>query len=101
MIALFSTEKLSEPFALSVNTIQSDFHVGRMVTGTLLRSVCMHVCVYIVYVMLCMYVGKVESGVVSIGDKIKVLSPDGKTLVSDAKVTTYTYIHTYIHTYIR
>ena len=47
-----------------------------------------------------MYVGKVESGVVSIGDKIKVLSPDGKTLVAESKVAIHTYIHTYIHTFI-
>ena len=53
--------------------------------------------------------GKVESGVVSIGDKIKVLSPDGKTLIPDAKVIytihtniqSYTYTHTLTHTYIQ
>lgn len=36
--------------------------------------------------------GKVESGVVSIGDKIKVLSLDGTPLVNEAKVTKLFYL---------
>lgn len=53
---------LKEPFALAVNTINSDNHLGRICTG------------------------KVESGTVSLGDKIKVLNaagvPSGETKVT-------------------
>jgi GTP-binding protein len=54
---------VDEPFSLSVNTIQTDTHLGRIVTG------------------------KVESGKVSVGDRIKVLDRDGKQLLQDSKVT--------------
>lgn len=56
-------DAVNQPFSLSVNTIQTDNHLGRIVTG------------------------KVESGKVSIGDKIKVLSRDGKLLFPESKVT--------------
>lgn len=55
--------KINEAFTLSVNTIQSDYHLGRIVTG------------------------KVETGKVRLGDKIKVLCRDGKQLFPESKVT--------------
>lgn len=54
---------LTQPFAMSVNTIQTDVHLGRIVTG------------------------KVETGCISIGDPLKVLSRDGKLLQAAGKVT--------------
>jgi GTP-binding protein len=45
--------KLTKPFAMSVNTIQTDLHLGRIVTG------------------------KVETGTVRIGDRVKVLTREG------------------------
>lgn len=54
--------KLSDPFALCVNTIQADAHLGRVVTG------------------------KVESGSVRLGDKVKVLNRDNQ-LVPSAQQT--------------
>jgi len=48
--------KLDEPFALSVNTIQTDPFLGRIVTG------------------------RVESGKIQIGDKVKVLNREGEPL---------------------
>jgi GTP-binding protein len=53
----------NEPFALSVNTINSDNHLGRIVTG------------------------KVEAGKVSIGDRVQVMSRDGLVSQKDAKIT--------------
>ncbi len=59
-----STEaKVDQPFTLSVNTIQTDYHLGRIVTG------------------------KVETGKVALGDRIKVLSREGKLLFPESKVT--------------
>jgi GTP-binding protein len=57
-------------FALAVNTLSSDNHLGRIVTG------------------------KVEVGKVRVGDKIKVLSRDGveSTAVPDPKVTKLFYL---------
>lgn len=46
-------DKLSENFALAVNTIQTDPHLGRIVTG------------------------KVEAGTINVGDKVKILARDG------------------------
>jgi GTP-binding protein len=59
---------LDEPFALSVNTIQTDDHLGRIVTG------------------------KIESGKISIGDTIKVLNRDGNKVGQDTKVTKLFYL---------
>ena len=61
--AAATTAQLEEPFRLSINTIQSDNHLGRIVTG------------------------KVEGGVINIGDKIKVMN----TKV-DPKVTKLFYL---------
>lgn len=58
---------LEEPFALGVNTIQSDNHLGRIVTG------------------------KVEAGKITIGGKIKVMTRDGKTIGGDSKVSKLFY----------
>jgi GTP-binding protein len=55
-------------FALAVNTIQSDNHLGRIVTG------------------------KVESGSVKIGDRIRVLASDGTAQGGDEKVTKLFYL---------
>jgi GTP-binding protein len=60
--ATISTDS-DAPFALAVNTIGSDNHLGRIVTG------------------------KVEAGKVSLGDPVKVLSRDGETLQAQGKVT--------------
>ena len=59
---------LGENFALSVNTIQSDNHLGRIVTG------------------------KVEHGTISVGDKIKVLNRDGSLIHGETKVTKLFYL---------
>lgn len=61
-------EVLAEPFALCVNTIQKDDHLGRIVTG------------------------KVETGTVKIGDKIKVLSSEGVQQFGESKVTKLFYL---------
>ena len=63
-----SAEDLNTPFALSVNTIQGDLHLGRIVTG------------------------KVESGTVRIGDKIKILGSDGTQKGNESKVTKLFYL---------
>ena len=55
-------------FALSVNTIQTDNHLGRIVTG------------------------KIETGKVSIGDRIKVISREGKPLHGESKVSKLFYL---------
>jgi GTP-binding protein len=60
--------KLNQQFTMSVNTIQTDYHLGRIVTG------------------------KVESGSIKLGDKIKVLSREGKLLFPDSKVTKLFYL---------
>ena len=60
-------EDKSEEFALAVNTIQTDNHLGRIVTG------------------------KVEHGNIKIGDKVKVLGADGKQIGSEEKVTKLFY----------
>lgn len=59
---------LSEPFALAVNTINSDNHLGRICTG------------------------KVEVGKISLGDKIKVLTPKGELSRPESKVTKLFYL---------
>ena len=61
-------EAVNGEFALCVNTIQTDNHLGRIVTG------------------------KVESGKVSVGDRIKVLNREGKALFPDSKVTKLFYL---------
>lgn len=58
---------IDKPFTLSVNTIAGDSYLGRIVTG------------------------KVETGTVSIGDSIHVLSRDGIKLGEDSKVTKLFY----------
>jgi GTP-binding protein len=60
--------KLNQQFTMSVNTIQTDYHLGRIVTG------------------------KVESGSIKLGDKIKVLSREGKLLFPDSKVAKLFYL---------
>lgn len=62
-----SSDILNKPFTLSVNTIAGDSYLGRIVTG------------------------KVESGTVTIGDPIHVLSRDGVKLGEDSKVTKLFY----------
>jgi len=64
----FEKQKLNEPFSLAVNTIQTDNHLGRIVTG------------------------KVESGRVSIGDEIKVLNGKGEQLGTKSKITKLFYL---------
>ncbi|RYH04650.1 GTP-binding protein [archaeon] len=54
---------LSSPFSMSVNTIQTDLHLGRVVTG------------------------KVETGSIGLGDPLKVFSRDGQIVQSVGKVT--------------
>jgi GTP-binding protein len=61
-------EHLTEPFAMSVNTIQTDLHLGRIVTG------------------------KIERGTVSIGDEIKVLDVNDKLIKQKQKVTKLFYL---------
>ena len=63
-----SLEMAGKPFSLNVNTIATDNHLGRIVTG------------------------KVETGTVAIGDPIKVLSVDGVTSEQDLKVTKLFYL---------
>ena len=63
-----ANQDLTKPFSLSVNTIQTDFHLGRIVTG------------------------RVESGTVKIGDRIKVLGTDGRLLFPESKVTKLFYL---------
>jgi GTP-binding protein len=63
-----SKETLDEPFALGVNTIQTDTFLGRIVTG------------------------KVEAGKVSIGDPIKVMNREGVVTQTDAKVSKLFYL---------
>lgn len=63
-----NNESLERPFTLSVNTIQSDNHLGRIVTG------------------------KVESGKITVGDKIKVLSRDGEVLFPESRCTKLFYL---------
>lgn len=59
---------MSKPFALNVNTISTDNHLGRIVTG------------------------KVESGEIAIGDTIKVLNAEGAVTETEAKVTKLFYL---------
>jgi len=59
---------LSEPFALSVNTISGDSFLGRVVTG------------------------RVESGSVGVGDSIHVLSRNGDEIAAESKVTKLFYM---------
>lgn len=59
---------ISAPFSLSVNTIQTDNHLGRIVTG------------------------KIESGTVTIGDRIKVLDIHGNETLKESKVTKLFYL---------
>ncbi len=54
---------VNDSFALSVNTIATDNHLGRIVTG------------------------KVEAGTVNLGDKIKVMTREGKEMPISFKVT--------------
>ena len=54
-------------FAMNINTIQKDAHVGRIVTG------------------------KIEIGSISVGDKIKVLDREGNKIGHDSKVTKLFY----------
>ena len=61
-------DSIEDKFALSVNTIQTDNHLGRIVTG------------------------KVEHGKVSVGDRIKVLARDGTLLKGESKVTKLFYL---------
>jgi GTP-binding protein len=61
-------ETVAKPFAMSVNTIQSDNHLGRIVTG------------------------RVESGTIKVGDKIKVLSREGQLLFPESKCTKLFYL---------
>jgi GTP-binding protein len=61
-------DAVHQPFTLSVNTIQTDNHLGRIVTG------------------------KIETGKVSIGDKIKVISREGKPIHSESKVSKLFYL---------
>ena len=60
--------KLNDPFALAVNTISTDNHLGRIVTG------------------------KVETGTIGLNDKLKVLTREGKELGSNFKVTKLFYL---------
>jgi len=60
--------KLEQPFSLCVNTIQTDPHLGRIVTG------------------------KVESGTLSLGDPIHVLDMDGKERFPESRVTKLFYL---------
>lgn len=58
---------LEEPFALGVNTIQTDSFLGRIVTG------------------------RVETGRISMGDKIKVMNREGTVVETEAKVSKLFY----------
>jgi GTP-binding protein len=59
---------VNEPFALGVNTIQTDSFLGRIVTG------------------------RVESGKVSMGDRVKVMNREGNVVEPDVKVTKLFYL---------
>lgn len=59
---------LQKPFTLSVNTIQTDSYLGRIVTG------------------------KVESGQISVGDTIKVMNCEGVIMQSETKVSKLFYL---------
>jgi len=61
--AASTSEKLEQPFGLSVNTLSKDNHLGRIVTG------------------------KVETGQIKVGDRIKVLNIDGEQSGMESKVT--------------
>lgn len=61
-------EDAQKPFTLSVNTIQSDNHLGRIVTG------------------------KVESGKITVGDKLKVLNREGELIFPESKCTKLFYL---------
>lgn len=63
-----TAENVLKPFTLSVNTIQSDNHLGRIVTG------------------------KVESGVIKVGDKLKVMNREGQVLSAESKCTKLFYL---------
>jgi len=60
--------KLEAPFGLTVNTINSDLHLGRIVTG------------------------KVEFGTVKVGDKIKVLNNKNEQVGAEGRVTKLFYL---------
>ena len=60
--------KLNLPFAMSVNTIQSDPHLGRIVTG------------------------KVETGKAYVGDLVKVLSREGAQKFPETKISKLFYL---------
>ena len=60
--------KMEAPFGLTVNTINSDLHLGRIVTG------------------------KVEFGTVKVGDKIKVLNAKDEQQGAESKVTKMFYL---------
>lgn len=59
---------LNDPFSLCVNTISADNHLGRIVTG------------------------KVESGTLRVGDRVKVLDLEGKQVQGETKVTKMFYL---------
>jgi len=59
---------LDQPFALGVNTIQTDTFLGRIVTG------------------------RVETGKVSLGDKVKVMNREGQVTENEVKVTKLFYL---------
>lgn len=59
---------IEEPFALGVNTIQTDTFLGRIVTG------------------------RVETGKISLGDKLKVMNREGQVVQTDGKVTKLFYL---------
>lgn len=63
-----TADNLELPFTMSVNTIQSDNHLGRIVTG------------------------KVESGIIRVGDKLKVMSREGEVLYPESKCTKLFYL---------
>jgi GTP-binding protein len=59
---------LNEPFAMSINTIATDSHLGRIVTG------------------------KVESGIANVNDKVKVMTRDGQEVSQNLKITKLFYL---------
>lgn len=63
-----ATKTIDQPFALCVNTISSDNHLGRIVTG------------------------KVESGRAKVNDKIKILTREGKELPGNFKISKLFYL---------
>ncbi|CAN0456662.1 unnamed protein product, partial [Pylaiella littoralis] len=58
----------NSPFALGVNTIQTDTFLGRIVTG------------------------RVETGRIALGDKLKVMNREGGVVQTDGKVTKLFYL---------